>query len=256
MWSEIQKNSWALKVGPIGCIETSVRNYHYQPRNNPEERSSFSSLLQFRVMLVLTKCLCICVAADGDTPSIDTTHQQQQQQQQQHSLLQPFQTSVPLTLTDVMFYSTYATVYLDKCSTVLLWFLNCPLTRVFIWDFSGRRSHGRPLKRLLDVRDRTGSTLGPTAWLLHDDEDDDDDENVSTIFVHYRGRGGFLVFLLRVLIHSPKSHDITLCFNFSKWPTWRTILLFYNTFIKVLYMFRATSCSSSGGQIVLIQHLV
>jgi len=34
--------------------------------------------------------------------------------------------------------------------------------------------------------------------------------------------------------------------------------LFYsrNTFIAVLYMFRATSCSSSGGQIILIQHLV
>ena len=44
--------------------------------------------------------------------------------------------------------------------------------------------------------------------------------------------------------------------SFSKWPTWRTILLFYNTFITVLYIFRATSCSSSGGQIVLIQHLV
>jgi len=29
-----------------------------------------------------------------------------------------------------------------------------------------------------------------------------------------------------------------------------------NTFIIILYMFRATSCSSSGGQIVLIQHLV
>ena len=44
--------------------------------------------------------------------------------------------------------------------------------------------------------------------------------------------------------------------NFSKWPTWRTIPLFYNTFITVLYMFRATSCSSSGVQIVLIRHLV
>ena len=32
----------------------------------------------------------------------------------------------------------------------------------------------------------------------------------------------------------------------------------FNTFITVLYMymFRAVSCSSSGGQIVLIQHLV
>jgi len=33
-------------------------------------------------------------------------------------------------------------------------------------------------------------------------------------------------------------------------------ILFYSTFITVLYMFRATSCSSSGVQIVLIQHLV
>ena len=39
-------------------------------------------------------------------------------------------------------------------------------------------------------------------------------------------------------------------------PTLRTIVLFYNTFITVLYMFRATSCSSSKGKIVLIQHLV
>ena len=36
-----------------------------------------------------------------------------------------------------------------------------------------------------------------------------------------------------------------------KWPTWCTITL-YNTFIVIiLYMFRATLCSSSGGQIVL-----
>ena len=33
-------------------------------------------------------------------------------------------------------------------------------------------------------------------------------------------------------------------------------ILFYNTFITVLYMFRAKSCSSSGGQILLIQRLV
>jgi len=33
---------------------------------------------------------------------------------------------------------------------------------------------------------------------------------------------------------------------------------FFNTFITILYMymFRATSCSSSGGQIVLTLHLV
>jgi len=44
--------------------------------------------------------------------------------------------------------------------------------------------------------------------------------------------------------------------NSCKWPTWRTITLFYHTCITVLYMFREKSCSSSGGQIVLIQHLV
>ena len=45
-------------------------------------------------------------------------------------------------------------------------------------------------------------------------------------------------------------------FNLSKWPTWRTIPLFYNAFITVLYMFRAPSCSSSGSQIILIRSLV
>ena len=64
----------------------------------------------------------------------------------------------------------------------------------------------------------------------------------------------------RILVYSPYlvwcSADRATLYNFSKRPTWRTIILFYNTFITVLYMFRATSCSSSGGQIVLIQHLV
>ena len=31
---------WTLKMGQIGCPETLVRNYHYLPRNNPEEHSS------------------------------------------------------------------------------------------------------------------------------------------------------------------------------------------------------------------------
>ena len=33
-------------MGPIGCAETSVRNYHYSLRNNTEESSSH------------VKCLC------------------------------------------------------------------------------------------------------------------------------------------------------------------------------------------------------
>jgi len=34
-----------------------------------------------------------------------------------------------------------------------------------------------------------------------------------------------------------------------------TQILYCNTFITFLYMFRALLCSSSGGQIVLVQHL-
>jgi hypothetical protein len=32
--------SWLLKMVPIGCPETSARNYRYSLRNNPEERTS------------------------------------------------------------------------------------------------------------------------------------------------------------------------------------------------------------------------
>jgi hypothetical protein len=35
-----EMDSWPFKKGPMGCPETSVRNYHYSLRNNPEERSS------------------------------------------------------------------------------------------------------------------------------------------------------------------------------------------------------------------------
>jgi hypothetical protein len=37
---EKKMDSSPLKVGPIGFPGTSVRNYHYSPRNNPEERGS------------------------------------------------------------------------------------------------------------------------------------------------------------------------------------------------------------------------
>ena len=33
-------DSLPLKIGPIGCPETPVRNCHYSLRNSPEERSS------------------------------------------------------------------------------------------------------------------------------------------------------------------------------------------------------------------------
>ena len=37
---------------------------------------------------------------------------------------------------------------------------------------TGRRNHGRPLKRLLDTWDRNGSTSGPSPWQIYDDDDD------------------------------------------------------------------------------------
>jgi hypothetical protein len=37
---------------------------------------------------------------------------------------------------------------------------------------TGRRNHGRPLKRLLDTWDWKGSTSGPTPWQIDDDDDD------------------------------------------------------------------------------------
>jgi hypothetical protein len=33
-------DSWPLKIGPVGCPETSVRNYHYSMRKNSGNRSS------------------------------------------------------------------------------------------------------------------------------------------------------------------------------------------------------------------------
>jgi len=36
---------------------------------------------------------------------------------------------------------------------------------------TGRRNHGRPLKRLLDTWDWNGPTSGPTPWKLYDNDD-------------------------------------------------------------------------------------
>jgi hypothetical protein len=57
---------------------------------------------------------------------------------------------------------------------------------------------------------------------------------------------------------SPKSRVQPSRTNFissGKWPTWWTILFSY-MFISILYMFRATPCSSSGESVVSIQLLV
>jgi len=47
---------------------------------------------------------------------------------------------------------------------------------------TGRRNHGRLLKRHLDVWDRSRSTSGPTAWKI---DDDDDDMYVSISYVFF-----------------------------------------------------------------------
>ena len=63
--SRIQK----MKMGPTGCLETSVRNCHYCVRNNPEERSSQllrGGSLKLRTELYL-KNLFFC--KNGTTPS-------------------------------------------------------------------------------------------------------------------------------------------------------------------------------------------
>jgi hypothetical protein len=43
--------------------------------------------------------------------------------------------------------------------------------------------------------------------------------------------------------------DMHLVMILGKWPTWRTVLFYI--FISILYMFRATPCSSSGESIIL-----
>jgi len=55
--------SWPLKMGPIGCLETSVRNYNYTLRNVPEERISdkllFCAVLYSSPSLPWSPCLQI-----------------------------------------------------------------------------------------------------------------------------------------------------------------------------------------------------
>jgi len=43
-----RRNSWPSKMGPTGCFETSVRNYHTTVRNISEERKS--RIRKFSVM--------------------------------------------------------------------------------------------------------------------------------------------------------------------------------------------------------------
>ena len=51
----------ALRMGPIACPETSVRNHHYSLRNNPEECSSrFYTMFYSSVKMYLLQCVFVC----------------------------------------------------------------------------------------------------------------------------------------------------------------------------------------------------
>ena len=51
-------SSRVKKTGAVGCPETSVTNYHYVPRNFPDERRSHHvSLCMFRCVLTGIYCL-------------------------------------------------------------------------------------------------------------------------------------------------------------------------------------------------------
>jgi len=39
--------SWPLKMGPISCLETSVRNYHYSLRNKQDQLSSRTFFISY-----------------------------------------------------------------------------------------------------------------------------------------------------------------------------------------------------------------
>ena len=60
-----------MKAGPIGCPETSVTNYHYSLRNNPEERGS---RLFRMVVLIWDKMSIISVLP---SPSSSSPNKQQ-----------------------------------------------------------------------------------------------------------------------------------------------------------------------------------
>ena len=48
---------------------------------------------------------------------------------------------------------------------------------------TGRRNHGRPLKRLMGTWDRNGSTSWPTPWKINHDDDDDGKDLLFWMFV-------------------------------------------------------------------------
>ena len=62
-------DSWPLKMGLIGCPETSVRNYRYNLHNNPEECRSLAFFL-FIVCRVFASSSALCNTYSDLTPSV------------------------------------------------------------------------------------------------------------------------------------------------------------------------------------------
>ena len=58
LWDSPPVPSSGLKMGPVGCPETSAINYHYSPRNVPEESSSNPRLLDTQRAIQLFKDVC------------------------------------------------------------------------------------------------------------------------------------------------------------------------------------------------------
>ena len=71
-------DSWHLNLGPIGCPETSVRNYHYWLRNTPEEGSSHllrGGGLKSRIVLLLSVvCRLLKLRTICDVGLLSTEH--------------------------------------------------------------------------------------------------------------------------------------------------------------------------------------
>jgi hypothetical protein len=62
---------------------------------------------------------------------------------------------------------------------------------------TGRRNHGRPLKKLLDTWDRNRSTSGPTPWKIYAVDDDDNTINSSLTTVFLLGISYYYTHILR-----------------------------------------------------------
>jgi hypothetical protein len=54
-----------VKMGPILCPETSVNNYHTTPRNIPEERRSFRTLIRAYPPVYAVRMMFLCEALNA-----------------------------------------------------------------------------------------------------------------------------------------------------------------------------------------------